>query len=514
MTTGERAADRVDHTLGQGSLGYLVLICFVATLGGLLFGYDTAVISGAIEYMEARFLLSSAAKGWAASSALVGCVLGCLAAGWLNDHLGRKKVLVVCAVLFLISAIGSAVPEQLALLLSPAGGRAGGASTGVILAVFSLFRLLGGIGVGAASMTSPMYIAEVSPAPIRGRMVSLNQLAIVTGMLVVYFVNVHIGRYGDQVDAALLARHNVAVDQIDVQLAALGQLPWNVASGWRWMFASEAIPSLALLLLLLLVPESPRWLTKQGRRDQAEAVLARINGPLRARHEVAAIEKAIAAENGSLRQLFQPGLRNVLIIGVALAVLQQVTGINVFLYFGPGIFTELAGAAMDAALLQQVVIGAVNLVFTIVAIWTVDLVGRKPLMLIGFAGMAVSLLTLGLAAYVGRADAWLLIFICTYIACFALSVGPVTWVILSEIFPTRIRGRALGIATVCLWTANFVISLTFPMLDKNPWLVAKFQHAFPFWMYGAFCVLAVLFVARMVPETKGRTLEQIEQSWL
>jgi sugar porter (SP) family MFS transporter len=305
----------------------------------------------------------------------------------------------------------------------------------------------------------------------------------------------------------------VQLDETYVRLAALGQIPWNVARGWRWMFASEAFPALALLLLLLLVPESPRWLAKQGRRDEASAVLTRINGAERGRHEVAAIEQAIAAESGSLGQLLQPGLRKALVIGVALAILQQVTGINVFLYFGPGIFKEIAGAAMDAALLQQVVIGAVNLAFTIIAIWTVDLVGRKPLMLVGFAGMGISLVTLGLAASCGRAEVWLLIFICSYIACFALSVGPVTWVILSEIFPTRIRGRALGIATVCLWTANFVISQTFPMLDKNRWLVNTFHHAFPFWMYAAFCVLAFAFVARLVPETKGRTLEEIEQSW-
>jgi len=242
-------------------------------------------------------------------------------------------------------------------------------------------------------------------------------------------------------------------------------------------------------------------------------VLARINGPVQAQREIAEIERAIAQESGSLQQLLLPGLRLALTIGVVLAVLQQITGINVFLYFAPEIFKGMAGARSDAALLQTVVVGAVNMLFTVVAIWTVDRWGRKPLMIVGFTGMAASLLFLGLAAYFERKDAWVLIFMLGYIASFALSVGPVTWVILSEIFPTRIRGRAMAMATVCLWTANLVISQTFPMMDKSPRLIAAYHHAFPFWLYGVFCVVAIVFVIACVPETKGRTLEEIEKSW-
>ncbi len=450
-----------------GSISYLVLICFVATLGGLLFGYDTAVIAGAIGFLKQYFHLTAAAEGWTASSALVGCVVGAMMAGVLSDYLGRKKVLVLCAALFIVSAIGTAVPHR--------------------QWVFVVFRAIGGVGVGAASMTSPMYIAEISPARIRGRMVSLNQLAIVFGMLAVYFVNYAIVRSGD--------------------------LEWNVHVGWRWMFGSETIPAVLLLGLLLLVPESPRWLVKQSRSDEALAILQRVNGRVAAQKEYISINKAISRESASLLQLLAPGMRVALVIGIALAVLQQVTGINVFLYYAPQIFKAIAGAQRDVAMLQTVIVGAVNMGFTLIAIWSVDKLGRKPLMIFGYLGMAISLGALGNAAYFHRTDGWVLAFILTYIACFALSVGPVTWVILAEIFPTKIRGRAMAIATICLWAANFAVSQSFPMLDQNPWLIERFHHAFPFWLYGILSVVALVFVVRYVPETKGRTLEEIEQRW-
>ena len=431
----------------KGSRGYVALIWMVAALGGLLFGYDTAVIAGAIGFLQTHFQLDPAMKGWAASSALLGCVIGVSFAGVFSDRLGRKKALVLSGVLFLISALGTALPSA--------------------FSTFVLFRILGGIGVGIASMASPMYIAEVSPARIRGRMVSVNQFAIISGMVVIYFVNYFIARQGDPV--------------------------WCATYAWRWMFASGLLPSGLFLLLLFLVPESPRWLVENGRRDEAFRILSKVDGAIHARSEIAAIEQTLAQESGSLAQLFAPGLRLVLVIGVALAVLQQVTGINVFLYYAPEIFKKM-GSGVDAALLETIVVGGVNLLFTVVAIWTVDWLGRKPLMIGGSIGMGICLAAMGLAAQFNSVGAWMLTWVLGYIACFALSVGPVVWVLLSEIFPTKIRGRALSIATFCLWMANFIVSQTFPMLDENPWLIARFNHGFPFYVYAAFCAAMVLVV--------------------
>ncbi len=489
----------------RGSTAYLVMICLVATLGGLLFGYDTAVISGAIGFLQTHFELTASMKGWAASSALVGCFLGVALAGEMNDRLGRRTTLLISAVLFLVSAIGSAVPET--------------------LTQFVAFRVIGGLGVGIASMTSPMYIAEISPARIRGRMVSLNQFAIVFGMLVVYFVNFYISSHGTSIDqhtASQLMKQLPLEVVLDEQATRIVETrianqieSWNVVSGWRWMFGSEALPALLLLGLLLVVPESPRFLTKQGRGERARAILARIGGPSQAAREMAEIEASLAAESASLAQLFRPGMRIVLWIGIALAVLQQVTGINVFLYYAPEILKDVAGKGMDIALMQTILVGAVNLGFTVLAIWTVDKLGRKPLMIVGSIGMGIALAAIGTAAYTQNMGSWLLVFMLGYIACFALSVGPVTWVILSEIFPTMIRGRAMAIATFFLWVANYVVSQTFPMMDAgDSWLVKTFHHGFPFWVYGAFCIVLAVFVWKVVPETKGKSLEEIEKLWM
>lgn len=450
----------------SGCLGFVVRVSLVAALGGLLFGYDTGVINGAIGPLKDHFALNAAQEGWAMGCALIGCALGCALAGVLSDRLGRKKVLILSAVMFLVSAVGTAIPKT--------------------LVTFILYRIIGGLGVGAASMTSPMYIAEISPARIRGRMVSLNQLAIVLGLTVVYFVNYFIDMQGDVL--------------------------WNQQTGWRWMFGSESLPALILFILVFFIPESPRWLAKQGRDSEALSILTRADGPTYAQDELAEIKATLALETGSLRQLLEPGMRIILVLGIALAVLQQVTGINVFLYFGTEIFKQM-GSETNAALRQTIIVGAVNMTFTVLAIWTVDRLGRKPLMIVGSIGMGLSLAAMGLAAYLQQTSLWLLVFILGYIACFALSVGPVTWVILSEIFPTRIRGRAMAIATICLWIANYGVSQTFPMMDKNAWLVAQFHHGFPFWIYAVFCVVLAVLVWRFVPETKGKSLEDIERFW-
>lgn len=445
---------------------FIALVTVVAALGGLLFGYDTAVIAGAIGFLQSHFGLDPAMKGWAAASALLGCVIGVSFAGIFSDRMGRKKTLVLSGILFLASAIGTAVPNEFWL--------------------FVLFRMLGGIGVGVASMASPMYIAEVTPAHIRGRMVSVNQFAIVTGMLIIYFVNYFIARGGDDV--------------------------WNISTGWRWMFASGAVPSAIFLILLFLVPESPRWLIEKGFREKAHGILSKIGGSAYANSEARSIEATLDQEVESIGQLFRTGWRKVMILGIGLAILQQVTGINVFMYYAPEIFKKL-GSGADSALLQTIVVGAVNLAFTIVAIWTVDRLGRKPLMIIGSLGMGISLVAMGLAAQFSVISLWVLICILSYIACFALSVGPVTWVILAEIYPTRIRGRALSIATFFLWGANFVVSQTFPMMDENPALISRFNHGFPFYIYAIFCLALVLLVWKAVPETKGHSLEEIEKFW-
>lgn len=571
-----------------GSMAYVWLLTLVAALGGLLFGYDTAVISGAIGFLTTRFSLDPTWEGFAAACALAGCALGAGSAGFLNDRLGRKRVLILSAVMFFVSALGTALPRN--------------------LAEFIFFRFLGGIGIGAASITSPMYIAEIAPFRVRGRMVSVNQFAIVTGISVVFFVNYFIAAYGaaqdrrvvqryvaehgpavsaeavrqflekefvgpgelagpyvayrlDQYEqqayqrqatgqrisrqtlkaqakadarraideflagrlevpssrdvadfVARLTENRVAIDPTAVNLLHQGVPSWNAVRGWRWMFGSEVLPSVVFLVLLCFVPESPRWLTRQNRRQEALTILTRVDGPAYAQEELRMIEQTIAQESGSLGQLFAPGMRRVLAIGVALAILQQVTGINVFLYFAPKIFTS-SGSGVEAALLQTVVVGAVNVTFTVVAIGVVDRLGRKPLMILGAAGMGVALVAVGFAFYFRTVGLWVLGFMLGYIACFAMSVGPVTWVILSEIYPTHLRGRAMGLATVCLWLANFLVTQTFPMMNDNDRLVDQFHHAFPFWFYAGFCLVLVWLVWRAVPETKGKSLEEIERGW-
>jgi len=455
------------------NLSYLLPICLVATLGGLLFGYDTGVISGAIESLTVRFDLSDAMKGWASGCVLIGCAAGVLLVGPLSDRFGRKKAMFLAAGLFLISAIGTAVPNQ--------------------IWVFIAFRFIGGLGIGIASMSTPMYIAEITPAHLRGRMVSINQIAIVGGIAGVAFLNYHIAHCGDQT--------------------------WNILTGWRWMFAVGVVPSIVFLLFLLSIPESPRWLAEKGQEDRAAAILTRVAGSDFARTEMAAIRQSLATEQGNWSELFSRRLRVPLLLGIALASLQQITGINAFLYFGASIFKQMShSTGVDAGLLQQIIINGACMLATIVAIATVDLWGRKPLMLVGATGMGISLVVMGVMAQrmtdPAAASTTMLAAIIVYIACFGLSVGPVTWVILSEIFPTSVRGRALGLATFCLWISDYLVTQTYPIMNaKDSWFVAKFNHAFPFYVYAAFCVVLFAVVFLGVPETKGRSLEEIESRW-
>jgi len=463
------------------NLSYLLPICLVATLGGLLFGYDTGVISGAIEPLTARFALTDFMKGWASGCVLMGCAAGVLLVGPLSDHFGRKLAMFLAALMFLASAIGTAVPND--------------------IITFIVFRIIGGIGIGIASVSTPMYIAEITPAHIRGRMVAVNQIAIVGGIAAAAFINYFIA-------------HARGVPALPENQA------WLISTGWRWMFGTGIAPSVLFTLLLIPIPESPRWLIERRREDNARQILEKVGGADFAGIEFDNIKAALSQEQGTWGELFSARLRLPLFIGVALAILQQVTGINVFLYFGATIFkTMSANTGVDAGLLTQIIINGACVLFTVIAIATVDKWGRRPLMLIGAAGMGVSLVAMGVMAQVGVDPAavsnWMLLFIILYIACFGLSVGPVVWVILSEIFPTAVRGRALGLATFFLWTADYAVTQTFPMMDaKDSWFVAKFNHAFPFYTYAAFCVLLVLLVWRLVPETKGRSLEEIERHWL
>ena len=452
---------------------YVVLVCIVATLGGLLFGYDTGVISGAIEALTARFALSEVMKGWASGCVLVGCAAGVLAVGPLSDRYGRKLAMFLAAAMFLISAIGTALPGD--------------------IWTFIAFRLVGGIGIGIASISTPMYIAEITPARIRGRMVAVNQIAIVGGIAATSFINYYIAGQGDQA--------------------------WNIATGWRWMFAAGIAPALVFGALLLLIPESPRWLVEMKREDEARQILTKVAGAAIASTEIASIREALSGEKGTWSEVFSPALRRPLLLGIALAILQQVTGINVFMYFGATIFKTMSSSTgVDAGLLQQIIINGSGVFFTLIAIATVDKWGRKPLMLVGTAGMLVSLVAMGVMAQTmsdpTAASKLMLAFIVLYIACFGLSVGPVVWVILSEIFPTAVRGRALGLATFCLWVADYAVTQSFPIMDaKNSWFVAHFNHAFPFYVYAFFCVVLIAVMWRLVPETKGRSLEEIEKSW-
>ncbi|WP_205137121.1 D-xylose transporter XylE [Virgibacillus halotolerans] len=450
---------------------YIIAITFVATLGGLLFGYDTAVISGAEKSIEAYLItelgLGSLVHGATISSALIGCIIGGIVSGFFSSKFGRKHSLIIASILFLLSALGSAYPEFLFFTK--------GEPTIALLITFNFYRIIGGIGVGLASAVVPVYIGEIAPANIRGRLVSFNQFAIIFGMLVVYFVNWGI---------------------------ANGQtLEWINDIGWRLMFASEAIPALLFCLFLFFVPETPRYLALNEQDNKALAILTKINGPKIAKNILEEIKQTVTVSSGKLLSFG----KTVIVIGILLSVFQQFVGINVALYYAPRIF-ESMGAAKDASMLQTIVMGLVNVVFTVIAILTVDKLGRKPLLITGSIGMAIGMFGVAGMAFANIIGIGTLIFIIIFTASFMMSWGPICWVLISEIFPYKIRGQAVAIAVAAQWAANYFISSTYPMM-------MEFSGGLTYGFYGAMSVLSALFVWKFVPETKGKSLEEMEHIW-
>lgn len=482
----------------QGSRLYLFSIVLVAIIGGLLFGYDTAVISGAEKglqafFMGADFEYTDTIHGLTSSSALIGCIIGSALSGLLAGSLGRKRSLFVAGILFFLSALGSYNPEF--LFFTP------GKPSFDLLIVFNLYRILGGIGVGLASAICPMYIAEIAPSNIRGTLVSWNQFAIIFGQLVVYFVNF-----------LILGSHvNPVIDLVEGVNRIMNPeaAAWTIETGWRLMFVSEAVPAGLFALLVLLVPETPRYLAMTGRDSQALDVLSRINGESQARTILAEI-KATAHEK--TERLFTYGWL-VIFVGIMLSVFQQAVGINAVLYFAPRIFDTMG---MGNPMVQTVFMGIVNILFTLLAVFTVEKWGRKPLLIYGSIGMAIGAFGVALSNAVTGLPALLpVVSIMVYSASFMFSWGPICWVLIAEIFPNTIRGGAVAIAVAFQWIFNFIVSSTFlPMYNMRLGDMGEnFGHMFAYGLYGVICIAAALFVWRLVPETKGKTLEDMSKLW-
>jgi MFS transporter, SP family, arabinose:H+ symporter len=437
----------------------LVIAASVSTLGGLLFGYDNIVISGAIGYLSQLFHLDAAGTGWAAGCALVGCVVGCAAAGAVADYLGKKKGLGLCAICFALSSVGMMSAEN--------------------LHQFVLWRLIGGLGIGAASVIAPNYIAEIAPTPVRGRCVTLYQLGIVVGILAAVFVNMLIQRMGNEA--------------------------WNISTGWRWMFLAGVLPAILFGAMILPAVESPRWLMKMGRRDRAIEVLVKINGVEAAARETTEIERSLATEEGHISELFTT-FRRPLLLGIMLAGLQQVSGITPIFSFLPQIF-RAAGTATTDAFFQSVLVSLVNLVFTLFALWLVDRAGRKTLILGGTTLQFVSLALVGWFYHIGGSGVAVLIFVMSFVAGHAFGNGVACWVIISEIYPTKVRGRGMSIATTALWLVGYAGNQTFPLMRQH------WGSDGTFWVFSAGALLTIVLVGWLIPETKGRSLEQITEFW-
>ena len=474
---------------------YLFSIVLVAVLGGLLFGYDTAVISGAEKGLQAFFMGASDFQytdfmhGITSSAALLGCIIGSALSGLLASGLGRKKTLFVAGILFFLSALGSYLPEFLFFEK--------GVPTFGLLIAFNLYRVLGGLGVGIASALCPMYIAEISPARMRGTLVSWNQFAIIFGQLVVYFVNlVILGKHIAPVIESVAS----GINQITNGALLAADANWSITTGWRLMFVSECVPAGLFTLLVLLIPETPRYLAMTGRDGKALEVLTRINGEEAAKGILADIK---ATAHTKTEKLFTFGVK-VVVIGILLSVFQQAIGINAVLYYAPRIFESLG---MGNPMLQTVLMGIVNITFTLVAVFTVEKLGRKPLLIVGSIGMAVGALGVAVTSVSETLPPVIAaVSIMVYSACFMFSWGPICWVLISEIFPNTIRSQATAIAVAFQWIFNFIVSSTFvPMYNMS--------HAFTYGLYCAMCVIAALFVWKFVPETKGKTLEEMNALW-
>ena len=452
-------------------MGYIWRVTLVSAMGGLLFGYDWVVIGGAKPFYEKFFGLTTPSEiGWAMSSALVGCLLGSLVSGALSDRFGRKRLLLLAALLFTATGVLTALAPTFTFFVAN--------------------RVLGGVAIGLASNLSPMYIAEISPAEVRGKFVSVNQLTIVIGILAAQLANWLIARPVPAGTTAAEILHS-----------------WNGQAGWRWMFGAEAVPALLFFLLMFAVPESPRWLVRNGRGGEAERVLGKVGGAVFAAKAMADIRETLTAADAGrvrFRALLEPGMAGVLLIGVALAVYQQWCGINVIFYYAEEIFSA-AGYGVSDILFNIVITGTVNLVFTLVAIRLVDRLGRKPLMLAGSAGLALTFGLVGASYAVHSRGLHLLVLVVLSMALYALSLAPVTWVLLSEIFPNRIRGAAMSVSTFSLWAACFVLTYTFPHLNKG------LGPAGTFWIYAGISVLGFIFIKTRLTETKGKTLERIER---